>query len=101
MTGSQGQGQTFPLAIFCDLIDQCASLERVKILSVECYRERSKFGVLHRALILHLRRSGRSDVWLRIDRLRSEKVSIPALAFRGGKTEANDVVRRLLSENIF
>lgn len=82
----------FPLARFCDLIDQCASLERAKILAVECYKERSKLGVLHRTLIFHLRRSGRSDVWLRIDRLRSDKVSIPALALRGGKTEANDVV---------
>lgn len=85
-------GKTLPLATFCTLIDRCASLERAKILSVECYRERTNLGVLHRTLIFHLQRSGRTDVWLRIDRRRAEDVSIPALALRGGKTEANDVV---------
>lgn len=89
-------GKILPLMEFCGLVAKCASLERAKILSVECYKERqSRFGVLHRTLIFHLQRSGRSDVWLRVDRFRSEDVPLPVFALRGGKTDANDVVCQL------
>lgn len=71
-------------------MDRCASLERVTILSVECYKERCILGVLHRTLIFHLRRSGRMDLWLRVDRRRAQNISLPALTGGGGKTKAND-----------
>lgn len=88
-------GVTMPLATLCDLIAQCASLERAQILSVECYKEWSKYGVLHRFLVFHLRRPGRSDVWLRLDRKAITGVSIQKLIRSRGRTEANDVVRRI------
>ena len=72
---------------FCCLIDACASLERAQIVSVECYRVRYRV-VIHRFLVFHLqRRKGRSEVWLRVDRMGGKGV-----VRGGGVSPANDVV---------
>lgn len=88
-------GVTLPLTTLCNLIAQCASLERAQIISVECYKEWSKYGVLHRFLIFHLRRPERSDVWLRVDRKAITGVSIPKFIRGRGRTEANDTVSHI------
>lgn len=40
-------------------------------MSAECYVQRSVLGALHRFLILRLRRSDRSDTYLRLDHRRA------------------------------
>lgn len=49
------------------LIESHTSLQDIKILSTEGYKEMSNV-VLHRFLILELRRGKETSVWLRIDR---------------------------------
>lgn len=82
-----------PLMTLCGLIAQCASLERAKIISVECYKEWTKYGIIHRFLVFHLRRPERSDVWLRLDRRAIAGVTISKLIRVRGRTVANDTVR--------
>jgi hypothetical protein len=77
----------------CGLIAQCASLERAKIISVECYKEWTKYGVNHRFLVFQLRRPERSDVWLRLDRRPTAGITISKLIRVKGRTVANDTVR--------
>lgn len=82
-----GTKDSLPLASFCDLIDKCVSLERAKIFAVECYKVR--YGlIVHRFLLFHLkRRRGRSELWLRVDRMGGKGVVIG-----GGTSVANDIV---------
>ena len=86
-------GVRMPLMTLCGLIAQCTSLERAKIISVECYKEWTKYGVIHRFLVFHLRRSERSDVWLRLDRRPAAGATISKLIRVKGRTAANDTVR--------
>jgi hypothetical protein len=86
---------TIHLPRFCDIITRHKSLSAAEILSVECYKERTNFGVLHRFLIFHLRRPQRADVWLRVDRRRDANSSLLQTALARGRTLANDTVRHL------
>lgn len=82
---------TLPLDTLCDLIDRYATLERAEIISVEVYKEWTAFGVLHRFLVLQLRRPKRSDIWIRLDRRASSNVTFPRIT-RTRKLEAVDSV---------
>jgi hypothetical protein len=70
---------TLPLETLCDVIDRCSSLERAHIMTVEIHREWTSFGNIHRFLVMHLRRSKRSDVYLRMDRRSPAPSIIPKL----------------------
>lgn len=85
-------GRIMPLEQLCHNIDNCESLARAKILSVECYRERSIMGILHRTLLFELCRPDRRNIWLRIDRRMDKMTSLSTFVLRGGKTRANDEV---------
>ncbi|KAF8309922.1 hypothetical protein DL93DRAFT_2230640 [Clavulina sp. PMI_390] len=79
------------LSELCDLIDIRSSLANADILSVECYAQRVNLNfVLHRFLILHLRRQGRKDVYLRMDRRADGGVSLPKMMLQRGQTAAHD-----------
>lgn len=81
---------TLPLRNFCDLISRCHSLERAKIVSVECYKE--KGAPKHRFLMFHCIRGSRPPVWFRVDR-RIEG-SVAKLLFSRGTANAKDTVRK-------
>ena len=74
----------------CDLIRTRRSLHRAEVVSTECYCRR-RGAIFHRFLILELRRAGRKDLWLRIDRRRDRYH--PKLQFLTTlSTPANDLV---------
>lgn len=67
------------------------SLARAEIVSAECYVQR--FGLFnHRFLILHLRREGRKDMYLRMDRRAANDVSLTELVWSSGQTQSRDEV---------
>lgn len=79
------------LSELCDLIAARSSLARAEIVSAECYVQR--IGLInHRFLILHLRREGRKDIYLRIDRRAARDVSLTELVWASGQTHAQDEV---------
>ncbi|KAF8309921.1 hypothetical protein DL93DRAFT_2230639 [Clavulina sp. PMI_390] len=77
------------LSELCDLITIRSSLANAEILSVESYSQRVNF-ITHRFLILRLRRQGRKDVYLRLDRRAASEISLTKLVFSGGHTVARD-----------
>lgn len=76
----------------CDHIDEHPSLRAAEIISTECYAVQAS-AVMHRFIVLELRRQGRKDVWLRLDRRRGEKISLLQFLAASGTTQANDRVR--------
>jgi hypothetical protein len=76
----------------CDVVKQHRSLMQAEILSTECYTESSR-GVVHRFLILELRREGRKDIWLRLDRRPGSSIS--QLVLNAGTVRAKDTVRTI------
>src|ERR1700733_410411 len=64
------------LEILCDYIRDHKSLSNATIVSSSTYKQRTFMAVQHRFLVLHLRRSGKRDVWLRLDRLRSRELDL-------------------------
>lgn len=87
------------LAQLCDSISQHRTLQQAEIISSEGYVVRSG-AVIHRFLVLQLRRARRNMIWLRLDRLRSTKVSPLGFLRAGASTPANDTVRRPLSDEL-
>lgn len=81
------------LSILCDYIHDHKSLASAEIMSASTYTQRSKMLVKHRFLLLHLRRKGKKEVYLRLDRLRSEELSAAGFVAAGGQVAANDIVR--------
>ena len=63
---------------FCKLIREHRSLQSAEILTTEIYSTFSG-AVRHRFLLIELRRLGKKDLWLRLDRRRDR--SIPVLLF--------------------
>lgn len=84
------------LSELCDLIEARRSLSLAEIISVECYAQRVGL-IVHRFLVLHLRREGRKDMYLRMDRRAAKDISLTQLVWASGQTQARDEVRRLLS----
>jgi hypothetical protein len=80
---------TLPLRDFCELICRCRSLERARIVSVECHKE--KATPKHRFLMFHCIRGSRPPVWFRVDR--RIKGGVSKLFFNRGTVNANDTVR--------
>ncbi|KAF8314085.1 hypothetical protein DL93DRAFT_2080589 [Clavulina sp. PMI_390] len=78
------------LSELCSIIIERPSLYFAEILSIECYSERVSF-ITHRFLILHLRRKGRKDVYLRMDRRAG--VGLARLLSTSGVSSARDEVR--------
>lgn len=76
----------------CQYIDDHKSLQKAEIVSAECYSVQSG-AVTHRFIVLELRREGRKDVFLRLDRRRGENVSVLRFIAVAGVTKANDRVR--------
>ncbi|KAF8309931.1 hypothetical protein DL93DRAFT_2230647 [Clavulina sp. PMI_390] len=77
------------LSELCDLIETRASLSNAEILFVECYCQRVNF-ITHRFLVLHLRRKGRKDIYLRLDRRAANDVGLTRLVLARGQTQARD-----------
>lgn len=75
----------------CDSISQHRSLQQAEIVCSEGYAVRAG-AVIHRFLVLQLRRARRKMIWLRLDRLRSTKVSPLGFLRAGASTPANDTV---------
>lgn len=76
----------------CDLVTKHKSLQRARIVSAECYAE--KLGVvMHRFVILELKREGRKDIYLRLDRRRERNISTLNFLAASGTSLSNDTVR--------
>lgn len=80
------------LSEICQYVDAYSSLQAAEIVCTECYAERAG-AVLHRFIILELRRENRKNVWLRLDRRRGKGVSMFQFLATAGITKANDRVR--------
>ncbi|KAF8306153.1 hypothetical protein DL93DRAFT_2232698 [Clavulina sp. PMI_390] len=77
------------LADVCHFIDDGAALRDARIVSVNGYREPAG-PVAHRFIVLHLHRSQRKDIWLRLDRRRGQGISLFKFVMGSGVTKAND-----------
>jgi len=93
ITNTNDPTVTLPLETLCDLIGRCSSLERAEIITAEIHREWTNFGNLHRFLVMHLRRSKRSDVYLRLDRRCPAPSIVPKLLRRKNGITPVDTVR--------
>lgn len=90
-----GRSRMFTLRELCDFIAEHPSLQTAGIVSCSCYAQRTSVLVIHRFLILQLQRTGRKDIWLRLDRLRSPDVALVEFSLAGGVTPSNDIVSSL------
>lgn len=78
----------------CEYIHAHNNLSRAEIVTLECYAE--NIGtVTHRFLLARLRRPGRKDAYIRLERQRGENISAFRLLRQSGVTPANDTVRIL------
>lgn len=75
----------------CVLISSHVSLQTAKIVSTEGYAMITN-AIVHRFLLLELRRDGKRGIWLRLDRLRGRKGSMFKFLRNGGVSDANDRV---------
>lgn len=89
---AEGGTLSMHLQILCNYIKDHNSLSNGTILSASTYTQRTSLVVKHRFLLLHLRRKGKRDIWLRLDRLRSRDLAVLGFVFAGGQVEANDIV---------
>ena len=80
------------LNLLCQLVDMYTALQYATIVSTECYTQRIAVQVVHRFLILELKREGKKTIWLRMDRRRSKLVNTQRFLFGRGSTDANDTV---------
>jgi hypothetical protein len=80
-----------PLSQLCELVDCHRSLQRAETISSEAYTERIG-AVIHRFLVLELRREGKKPIWLRLERTRSKSVGVVEFLLARGSTPANDIV---------
>ncbi|KAF8308166.1 hypothetical protein DL93DRAFT_2087323 [Clavulina sp. PMI_390] len=72
----------------CELVNDHRTLQAATIVSSECYTIPAGL-VLHRFVVLKLHRSGRKDIWLRLDRRREDASQVRFMVARG-TTKAND-----------
>lgn len=82
---------------FIDLIAGHRSLQNTEILSAEGYRQKivgiKEVSIVHRYLVLELKRHGQDPIWLRLDRRRDNDVGALAFLAAAAETRANDQVR--------
>lgn len=79
----------------CGVIGEHRSMRQAEIVTAEGYKEWTG-RVLHRFLVLELRRPERKTIWLRIDRRRATEVSVLRFLASRASTPANDTVRRYI-----
>lgn len=89
-------GAKLKLDELVELIRSHISLQRAEILSTEGYKEWSN-GILHRFLVLELRRTSKASIWLRIDRRMQPNASKINFVLAMGESPAYDTVRPTLS----
>ena len=77
------------------MIREHRSLQKAEILSTETYCKMNG-AVPHRFLLLELRREGRKDLWLRLDRRRDRSVPFMRFAAANFKTAPHDMVRHAI-----
>lgn len=87
------------LSDVCRYIEAHPSLQSAEIVSTECYSERAG-PVLHRFVVLELRRPKRKNVWLRLDRRRAKNVSLARFLSGAGVTDANDRASHIFLSHI-
>jgi len=75
----------------CKVIDEHRSMQLAEIVTTEGYSEWTG-TVIHRFLVLELRRVGRKPIWLRIDRQRAQDVNAFRFLAARASTPANDTV---------
>lgn len=89
-------GYGMPLEHLCRLISSYPSLQDAEIVASACYTKRITsivgIAVLHRYLVLELRREGKKTIWVRLDRARSKASESRPFLRALGQTRANDVV---------
>ncbi|KAF8316117.1 hypothetical protein DL93DRAFT_2227031 [Clavulina sp. PMI_390] len=81
-----------PLSNFCEVIRLHRSLQRAEIVRTETYTQTRLGAIRHRFIILELKRSGRKNVYLRLDRRLGKGNSTYSL-IRNGTTDSNDVAQ--------
>lgn len=81
-----------PLFFVCNYIRDHRSLSNATIVSASTYAIWVRLVVKYRFLLLYLRRAGKKDVYLRLDRLRSEVNDLAAFMASGLQGPANDIV---------
>lgn len=79
------------LSELCQLIQQRRSLQQAIITMTEGYSERSG-TVVHRFLVLQLKRDDKEPTWLRLDRRMGNDVSTMSFVLKSSVTRANDTV---------
>lgn len=89
-------GYGVKLKHLCQLITEYPSLQTAEIVKSECYARRiaSLAGVeiVHRYLVLELRRKGKKPIWVRLDRTSDKAASRLHMVRSGGRTKDNDTV---------
>lgn len=100
ISDSDEQGTKLELDELVALIRSHTSLQRAAILSTEGYKQRRN-TILHRFLVLELRRQDRSPIWLRIDRRMHPETRMVSFLLASGKSPAYDTVRPTLSRVIW
>lgn len=80
------------LTHLCDMIDMYPTLQEAEVISTECYTTPIRLGIVHRFLLLELRRDGLKPIWMRLDRTRNKFTSRARFVLTGGQTRANDIV---------
>lgn len=95
-TVSHVEGMTMKLGKLVELIRLHRSLQCIEIVSSECYKQRTN-GILHRFLILALRRKDKPPVWLRLDRRMDPNISRTGFLLASIQSPANDTVRQSMS----
>ncbi|KAF8332821.1 WD40-repeat-containing domain protein [Cantharellus anzutake] len=87
----RSSGVIYSLKDLCDhVIEKHIWLQMARIVSTSCYSQYRNL-VLHRFLILQLRRPGKQDIWLRIDRRAG--LGALSLMWKLGKTRAHDTAQ--------
>lgn len=80
-----------PLLRFCDAVADDSELQLAEVVSTAVYTE-NKRSVTHRFVLLQLRRDGRENIWLRLDR---RSGATPLRLVSGlGSVPAHDTVRQ-------
>lgn len=74
-----------------ELIGLHRSLQRTEIVSSECYKQTNN-AVLHRFLVLALRRKNKPPVWVRLDRRMDPDITHAAFLLTLGRSPACDTV---------
>lgn len=96
-SGAGGYG--VPLEHLCRLITSYPSLQHAEIFASECYTKQIVsflgFSIVHRYLVLELRREGKKTLWVRLDRTPDRAIGVLSMMRFRGNTKANDVVSML------